>query len=102
MQNDWVKLLSMTEFADNNAVSADTNMTSFFVNKDFHPRMSFEPNDIKYETAQKRIQTVKTEDITETMNNILKLMKKNAERSQETMKHHADKHQRKISYEVKD
>ena len=82
----------MTEFTDNNAVSADTDMTSFFVNKDFHSQMSFELNDIKYETVQEHLQTVKTEDITETMNNILKLMKENAEKSQEIMKHYADKH----------
>lgn len=81
MQDDWVKLLPMTEFADNNAVSADTDLTSFFVNKGFHSWMTFDSDDIKYETAQKHIQTVKAEDITEIMNNILKLMKKNAERS---------------------
>ena len=43
--------------------------------------MTFDPDDIKYETAQEHIQTAKAEDITETMNNILKLMKENAEKS---------------------
>ena len=54
--------------------------------------MFFEPDNIKYETVQKHIQTVKAEDITEIMNNILKLIKKNAEKLQKIIKHHADKH----------
>ena len=102
MQDDWVKLLPMAEFADNNAVSAGTGMTPFFVNKGFHPRMSFGPDDTKYETAWEHIQAAKAEDITGTMDNILILMKENAEKSQEIMKHHADKHCREVSYEVRD
>ena len=59
MQDDWVKLLPMAEFADNNAVSAGTGMTPFFVNKGFHPRMTFGPDDTKYETAREHIQAVR-------------------------------------------
>ena len=102
MQDDWVKLLPMAEFADNNAVSAGTGMTPFFANKGFHPRMTFGPDDTKYETAQERVQAAKAEDITGTMDNILKLMRENAEKSQATMKRHADRHRREISYEVGD
>lgn len=82
----------MTEFADNNTVSVNTDMTSFFVNKDFHSWMSFELNDTQYKTVWEHIETVKAKDITEIMNNILKLMKKNAEKSQKIIKHHTDKH----------
>ena len=102
MQDDWIKLLPMAEFADNNAVSAGTGMTPFFANKGFHPRMTFGPDDTKYETAQERVQAAKAEDITGTMDNILKLMRENAEKSQATMKRHADRHRREISYEVGD
>ena len=102
MQDDWVRLLPMAEFADNNAVSAGTSMTPFLANKGFHPRMTFGPDDTNYETARERIQAAKAEDITGTMENILELMKKNAAKSQETMKRHADKHRKEITYEVRD
>ncbi|SLM37987.1 Chromo domain-like [Lasallia pustulata] len=36
------------------------------------------------------------------MENVLELMKKNAAKSQETMKRHADKHRKEITYEVGD
>ncbi|SLM35328.1 retrotransposon nucleocapsid protein [Lasallia pustulata] len=52
MQDDWVRLLPMAEFADNNAVSAGTSMTPFFANKGFHPRMTFGPDDTNYKTAR--------------------------------------------------
>ena len=102
MQDDWVRLLPMAEFADNNAVSAGTSMTPFFTNKGFHPQITFGPDDTDYETAREQIQAAKAEDITGTMENILELMKKNAAKSQETMKRHADKHRKEITYEVGD
>ena len=102
MQDDWVWLLPIAEFADNNAVAAGTGMTPFFANKGFHPRMTFGPDDTKYETARERIQAAKAEDITDTMQNVLDLMKKNAVKSQETIKRHADKHRKEISYEIGD
>ena len=102
MQDDWVKVLPMAEFADNNAVSAGTGITPFFVNKGFHPRMTFGPDDTKYKTARERIQAAKTKGITGTMDNILKLIKENAEKSQETMKRHTDKYRKEVFYEVGD
>ncbi|SLM34530.1 retrotransposon nucleocapsid protein [Lasallia pustulata] len=94
-----IKADALTQFADNNAVSAGTSMTPFFANKGFHPRMTFGPDDTNYKTAREQIQAAKAEDITGTMENILELMKKNAAKSQETMKRHADKHQKEITYE---
>lgn len=40
-QDDWVKWLPLAEFAANNATSSSTNMSPFFANYAFHPRMSF-------------------------------------------------------------
>lgn len=42
-QDDWVKWLPLAEFAANNATSSSTNMSPFFANYAFHPRMSFGP-----------------------------------------------------------
>ena len=41
-QNDWAKLLSMAEFAYNNAKNASTGHTSFELNCGYHPRMLYE------------------------------------------------------------
>ena len=40
MQNDWMSWLSLTEFAYNNQVNNSTNISLFFVNYDFHLKMS--------------------------------------------------------------
>ncbi len=40
-QDDWVKLLPMTEFAYNNAKNANTGHIPFELNCGYHPRVSF-------------------------------------------------------------
>ena len=40
MQNNWVSWLLLTEFACNNQVNNSTNILSFFMNYDFHLKMS--------------------------------------------------------------
>src|SRR6266436_2753337 len=39
-QDNWAPLLPLAEFAYNNAASATTGISSFFVNKGYHPRLS--------------------------------------------------------------
>ncbi len=41
-QDDWARLLSMAEFAYNNAKNASTSHTLFELNCGYHPRVSFE------------------------------------------------------------
>ena len=41
-QNDWARLLPMTEFAYNNAKNASTGFTPFELNYGYHPRISYE------------------------------------------------------------
>jgi len=71
MQNDWAKLLFMIEFVNNNALFSVIFSISFFLNKDFHSRMSFELDVIKYESFRERLQTTKVENISEHMNKTL-------------------------------
>ncbi len=42
MQNDWAKWLSMIEFSENFNIFSIISMTSFYFNKSFHSRMSFD------------------------------------------------------------
>ncbi len=76
MQNDWTKLLFMIEFINNNALFSVIFLISFFLNKDFHSRMSFELDVIKYESSHERLQTTKVENISEHMNKTLKFVRK--------------------------
>ena len=42
-QDNWSKLLSLTEFAYNNAPSATTGVSPFFANKEYHPNITVHP-----------------------------------------------------------
>ena len=42
-QDNWAPLLPLAEFAYNNAASATTGVSPFFVNKGYHPRLSANP-----------------------------------------------------------
>ena len=51
-QDDWSELLSVAEFAYNNAPNASTGLTPFFANKGYHPNISVHPEiDIRSDTA---------------------------------------------------
>ncbi len=71
MQNDWFKWLFMIEFVDNNVLSSVIFLTLFFMNKSFHPCMSFDLNIIEYESIRERLQIIRVEDIFNHMNKIL-------------------------------
>jgi len=47
-QDNWSKLLLLTEFAYNNAPSATTGVFPFFANKGYHPNITVHP---KYNIA---------------------------------------------------
>lgn len=67
LQDDWVKWLPITEFADNNAISAFIGVSPFYANKGFNPRMSFGSDTTDYTFTRQRLDAVKAEDITERM-----------------------------------
>ena len=89
------------KFVDNNFIFSTIKMTSFYVNKKFHSRMSFTLNDIQYVIAQKRLLTDKVENIVEIMRNVLNLMKINIKKVQICIKKQIDKHRTDINYAVK-
>ncbi len=57
----------MTEFVDNNAISLSIEQSAFFLNKNFHSRMSFDLNSTEYEIIQARIEANKAKNIFEHM-----------------------------------
>jgi len=42
-QDNWSKLLPLTEFAYNNTLSATTGVSPFFANKRYHPNITVHP-----------------------------------------------------------
>ncbi len=88
----------MTKLVNNNAIFFETSMTPFFANKSFHPRIFFSLDNIVYTIAQERIDVAKAKNIIDTMQNILKVIKNNFKRAQETMSRQANKRRKTIKY----
>ena len=63
MQNDWIKWLFIAEFANNNNVLTFIDVSFFYANKEFNPRMSFSPDIINYVIIRKRFDAAKAENI---------------------------------------
>ena len=59
------------KFSDNNNASSVISFSSFYLNKGFHPCMSFGPDEITYESTCERLQSVKAENINTHMQEIL-------------------------------
>ncbi len=90
----------MAEFADNNALSSATSTTPFFLNKGFHPRMSFEPDTTPYGSSRERLQAAKAEDISEHMSKTLEFARESLAKSREQMMEQANKHRKEVNHET--
>ena len=82
----------MAEFADNNADSAATTLSPFFMNHGFHPRMSFGPDPTSYEATRQRLQARSAGELTAKMNEILAFTKQHLAEAQKAMSRQANKH----------
>ena len=71
-QNNWLKWLFLTKFSDNNNVFSLILMFFFYMNKDFHSRMSFNSNTSNYNLTRERIEAEKIDDIVNRMQKLLK------------------------------
>ena len=92
----------MMKFSDNNNASSVIFLLPFYLNKGFHPCMSFGPDEITYESTRERLQSAKVKDINTCMQEILNFSLKQLEKSRESMKAQADKHQKNVTYEIRD
>ncbi len=101
MQNDWVKLLLMIEFVNNNALFSIIFSIFFFLNKDFHSCMSFELDTIEYESFRERLQATKVENISEHMNKILMFARESLVKTRKQMIQQANKYRKEVDYEIK-
>lgn len=102
MQDDWARWLPMVEFSDNNNTSSASSMTHFYLNKGFHPRMSFAPDISSYESTRERLQAARADNIAKRMEEMLEFGRSRLVESQKIMKDQADKHRRDVSYNIGD
>ncbi len=100
MQNDWSKWLLMIEFVNNNVLFSVIFLILFFMNKNFHSRMSFDPDIIKYESTRERLQIDRVKNISEQMNKTLIFAREALIKIWEQMMNQANKHRKKINYKI--
>ena len=101
-QNDWSRWLSLTKFSDNNNVFSFILMFSFYMNKDFHSRMSFSSNISNYNSIRERIETKKIDDIVNRMQQLLKFDQKHMKKIRSTMQKQINKHRKEMKYQIDD
>jgi len=90
----------MIEFVDNNVLSSVIFLIFFFMNKNFHPRMSFDPDIIEYESTRERLQIARVKDIFDHMNKTLIFAREALIKTREQMMNQTNKHRKKINYEI--
>ncbi len=100
MQNDWFKWLLMIEFVNNNILFTVIFLILFFMNKNFYSCMSFDSDIIEYESTRERLQINRVKNISEQMNKTLIFAHEALIKTQKQMMNQANKHRKKINYEI--
>ena len=92
----------MAEFADNDEVSSFIEVISFYVNKEFHSRISFSKDFTTYAITRKRLDAVKIENIADNMQKILKYIRDNINRAQRVMIAQVNQHRLNVKFKKED
>ncbi len=71
MQNDWAKWIFMMKFSENFNIFSITSMISFYFNKRFYSRMSFNSDTTDYKMTHERLEVRKIDDIIIQMKELL-------------------------------
>ncbi len=102
MQNDWVKWISMMKFSDNFNIFLIISMISFYFNKEFHSRMSFDSNTTDYKTTCERLEAKKADNIVIWMKKLLSFDHQQLKKTKLIIEVQINKHRQNIIYEVND
>ena len=73
-------------------------MSFFYMNKDFHSRMSFNSNISNYNSTRERIEAEKINDIVNRMQKLLKFDQKHIKKIRSTMQKQVNNHRKKMNY----
>ncbi len=101
MQNDWVKWIFMMKFSDNFNIFSIISMISFYFNKDFHSRMSFDSDMIDYKIIRERLKARKADDIIIWMKKLLSFDRQQLKKTKLIIEAQINKHKRDVIYEIK-
>jgi len=77
-------------------------MISFYFNKEFHPRMSFDSDTTDYETTRERLEVRKADDIVIQMKELLSFDRQRLKKMKLIIEVQINKHRRNVIYEVDD
>jgi len=92
----------MMKFSDNFNTFSIISMISFYFNKEFHPRMSFDSDTTDYETTRERLEARKADDIAIRMKELLSFGRQQLEKTKLIIEVQVNKHRRNVIYEVGD
>jgi len=92
----------MMKFSDNFNIFSIISMISFYFNKEFHPRMSFDSDTTDYETTRERLEARKANDIVIRMKELLSFDHQQLKKTKLIIKVQINKHRRDVIYEVDD
>ncbi len=102
MQNNWAKWLSMIEFSENFNIFSIVSMTSFYFNKSFHSRMSFNSDMTNYETIHERLEARKANNIIIQMKELFIFDHQQLKKTKQIIEAQINKHKWNIIYKVND
>jgi len=77
-------------------------MISFYFNKEFHSRMSFDSDTTDYETTHERLEARKADDIVIQMKELLSFDHQQLKKTKLIIEVQINKHRRNVIYEVND
>ncbi len=77
-------------------------MISFYFNKEFYSRMSFDSDTTDYKTTYKRLEARKVDDIVVQMKELLIFNRQQLKKMKQIVEAQINKHRRDVIYEVND
>ncbi len=92
----------MMKFSDNSNIFSISSMTSFYFNKRFHSRMSFNSDTTDYETTHERLEARKVDDIVIQMKELLNFNHQQLKKTKLIIEVQINKQKRDVTYEVDD
>ncbi len=92
----------MMKFSDNFNTFSTILMISFYFNKDFHSRMSFNSDTTDYKITRQRIETRKINDIVIQMSKLFIFNHQQLKKIKQIIEAQMNKHRRDVIYEVND
>ncbi len=92
----------MIEFSKNFNIFSIISMTSFYFNKSFHSRMSFDSDTTNYETTCECLEARKADDIVIQMKELLIFDHQQLKKMKQIIEAQINKHKRDVIYEVDD